>query len=182
MNRRKNKPDRVRIRLQKNVSSVCNVTIATVLKEKKERVVTSFLLFAVYFDSEMDLVINTSSCKMTWASDYEYPGNVEKQIFNTTIEKGKEITEHFEVCKIEFTSTIFIGSKVRVRIDGYRALSLISTHGNIEINSPLNISGVELPSVSSSVGGYVKTSGDGLDAGKANNYIKETRIEFVNSS
>ena len=116
----------------------------------------------------MDLVINTSSCTMTWASDYEYSGADEYEIFNTTTKDNKQITEPFEVCKIEFTSSIFIGPKVRVKFSGHRALSLISTHGNIEINSPLNISGIELSSVSSSVGGYVKTSGNGSDAGRAN--------------
>lgn len=121
----------------------------------------------MYFDRDMDLVINTSSCKMTWASDYEYLGTVEDRIFNVTTDEGKEMTEDFEVCKIEFTSSIFIGPRVRVKFSGHLALSLISTHGNIEINSPLNISGFEL-SVSSSVGGYVKTSGDGSDAGRAN--------------
>ena len=116
----------------------------------------------------MDLMINTSSCKMTWASDYEYPGTEEDRIFNVTTEEGLEIKEHFEVCKIEFTSSIFIGPKVRVKLSGHRALSLISTRGNIEVNSPLNISGLELSSVNSNVGGYVKTLDNGLDAGGAN--------------
>ena len=116
----------------------------------------------------MDLMINTSSCKMTWASDYEYPGNVEDRIFNVTTEEGQEIKEHLEVCKIEFTSSIFIGPKVRVKFSGHRALSLISTHGNIEINSPLNISELELSSVNSNLGGFVKTLSDGQDAGRAN--------------
>ena len=116
----------------------------------------------------MDLMINTSSCKMTWASDYEYQGSEEDRIFNVSTEDGQEIKEHFEVCKIEFTSSIFIGPKVRVKISGHRALSLISTHGNIEINSRLNINGLELSSVNLNVGGYVKTLGDGQDAGRAN--------------
>ena len=98
-----------------------------------------FYFFAVYFDRDMDLMINTSSCKMTWNSDYEYPGTEEERIFNVTTEEGQEIKEHFAVCKIEFTSSIFIGPKVRVKFSGHRALSLISTHGNIEVNSPLNI-------------------------------------------
>ena len=115
----------------------------------------------------MDLMINTSSCKMAWASVYEYPGTVEGRMFNTTTEKDLEIKEQFEVCKIEFTSSIFIGPKVRVKFSGHRAFSLISRHGNIEINSPLNISGLESSSVSTSMGGYVKTSADGKDAGRA---------------
>lgn len=127
-----------------------------------------FYFFAVYFDRDMDLMINTSSCKMTWNSDYEYPGTEEERIFNVTTEEGQEIKEHFAVCKIEFTSSIFIGPKVRVKFSGHRALSLISTHGNIEVNSPLNISGLELSSVNSNVGGYIKTLDYGLDAGGAN--------------
>lgn len=58
---------------------------------------------------------------------------------------------------------------MRVKISGHRALSLISTHGNIEINSPLNISGSALflgSSVKTSIGGYVKTVDDGADAGR----------------
>ena len=125
-------------------------------------------LFAVYFDRDMDLMINTSSCKMTWASDYEYPGVVEDRTFNTITEEGIEIKENYQVCKIEFTSSIFIGKMVHVRFSGHRALSLISTHGNIEINSPLNISGFEVSSVISSIGGYVKILDDGVDAGRAN--------------
>lgn len=113
----------------------------------------------------MDLMINTSTCRMTWVPDYEYPGIVEERTFNVTTEKGLEIMEHYEVCKIEFTSSIFIGQKVRVKFSGHRAFSLISTHGNIEINSPLNINGL---AVNSSIGGYVKTLDDGADAGRAN--------------
>ena len=75
-----------------------------------------------------------------------------------------------EVCIIDFTSSIFIGQNVRVHISGQRALSLVSRHGNIEINSPLNISGSALSlgsSVQKSIGGYVKTSENGTDAGRA---------------
>ena len=115
----------------------------------------------------MDLMINTSSCKMNWASDYEYPGSIEKRTLDATTKNG-QVKEQHEVCKIEFTSSIFIGQRVRVRFSGHRALSLISTHGNIEINSPLNVSGSELSSASVSVGGYVKTLGDGADAGRSN--------------
>jgi len=122
----------------------------------------------------MDLMIDTSSCKMNWASDYEYTGCLEKRTLNTTTKNGQEVKEQHEVCKIEFTSSIFIGQRVRVRFSGHRALSLISTHGNIEINSPLNINGSELSSANMSVGGYVKTLGDGADAGRSN------RVTFFN--
>ena len=113
----------------------------------------------------MDLKINTSTCQMTWAPDYEHPGIVENRTFNVTTEKGLEMMQHYEVCKIEFTSSIFIGQQVHVKFSGHRAFSLISTHGNIEINSPLNINGL---AVNSSFGGYVKTLDDGTDTGTAN--------------
>lgn len=101
---------------------------------------------------------------MTWGHN-QYKGTIEARSFHLHAEQNQEIKGGYEVCKIEFTSSIFIGRKVRVKISGNRSLSLVSTHGNIEINSPINVSG-SAASSGSSVGGYVKTLDDGLDAGR----------------
>lgn len=103
---------------------------------------------------------------MVCSGNHWYRGYIETREFQPA---GKNV-EHDEVCTIDFTSSIFIGQNVRVHISGQRALSLVSRHGNIEINSPLNISGSALSlgsSVQKSIGGYVKTSEDGRDAGRA---------------
>lgn len=101
---------------------------------------------------------------MTWSGNREYVGGTESRTFN--LPKSGSVV--YEVCEIKFTSSIFIGRKVRVNIRGKRALSLISTHGNIEINSRISINGSAQPSdrfVKTSIGGYVKTADDGENAG-----------------
>ncbi|KAJ7382340.1 hypothetical protein OS493_035617 [Desmophyllum pertusum] len=117
---------------------------------------------AVYFDKEMDLTINTSTCQMVCSGNHWYRGYIETRAFQPVS------VMHDEVCTIDFTSSIFIGQMCAFTLVGQRALSLVSRHGNIEINSPLNISGSALSlgsSVQKSIGGYVKTSEDGRDAG-----------------
>ncbi|XP_022793690.1 uncharacterized protein LOC111332593 [Stylophora pistillata] len=117
---------------------------------------------ALYFDHRLDLKINTTSCKMTWDGNYKYDGAIEGP---KTFMKND-----YEVCKIEFSSTIFIGRQVSVRISGKRALSLISTHGSIEIHSHININGSDDPYESlagTRIGGYAKASHDGEHAGSA---------------
>ena len=126
----------------------------------------------VYFDKEMDLMIDTTRCKMKWSGNHEYKGQVENRYF---------IVPH-NVCKIEFTSSIFIGSKVRVNISGEHALSLVSSHGNIEIYSPIDISGKFFNAAGMAVnaktriGGYFKA---GVDSGK---FLKLCRLNVRSES
>ena len=121
----------------------------------------------MYFDREMELLINTTTCTMTWTRNH-YKGAEEIRTFDLLTEQNQQIHGRYKVCKIEFTSSIFIGKKVRVKIGGNRALSLVSTHGSIEINSPLNISGSAMYTgiSNTSIGGYGKTSDDGVDGGR----------------
>lgn len=55
-----------------------------------------------------------------------------------------------------------------MNISGAHALSLTSTHGNIEMYSPIDIGGSSFnkDGMKTSIGGYVKTIEDELDAGK----------------
>lgn len=97
---------------------------------------------------------------MTWDGNYKYDGAIEGP---WTFKEKKN-----EVCKIEFSSSIFIGRQVSVRISGKRALSLISTHGSIEINSLIDINGSNHPYESlagTRIGGYAKASPDREHAG-----------------
>lgn len=106
----------------------------------------------MYFDRQMDLNINTTSCKMSWTNNHEYAGEIEQRTFKKMA---------YNVCKIEFSSSIRIGRQVRVKISGKRALSLISMHGSIEIFSQIDIDATEHSDESlseTSIGGYVKVS------------------------
>ena len=116
---------------------------------------------------------------MTWDRN-QYKGTTEDRSFHLRAEQSQEIKGGYEVCKIEFSSSIFIGRKVRVKVSGHRALSLISTHGSIEIISPIDVSGSEVSlgsSVNTMIGGYVKTLEDGADAGKERELY---RVEYSN--
>lgn len=113
----------------------------------------------MYFDRQMDLNINTTSCKMFWTNNHEYAGEIEQRTFEKMA---------YNVCKIEFSSSIRIGRQVRVKISGKRALSLISMHGSIEIFSQIDIDATEHSDESlseTSIGGYVKVSHDDKAAG-----------------
>ena len=126
----------------------------------------------MYFDKETDLMINTTSCQMGWYGKHECKGQIEDRSF-TIPGQSKDAIIPYKVCKIEFSSTIFIGSKVRVNITGSHALSLVSSHGNIEVHSPIDISGSPSRSFgmhinqNTSVGGFFKIKEDGMDVGKA---------------
>lgn len=127
-------------------------------------------LLIVYFDKEMDLTINTTNCKMRWSGNHVYDGQLETRYFSVPGQLAKN-TASYKVCKIEYTSSIFIGREVRTEIRGEHALSLISTHGNIEINAAINISGstfdeAGMSGAKTSIGGYFKQKGDGLDSGR----------------
>lgn len=120
-------------------------------------------------------MINTTSCEMRWYGKHECKGQIEDRSFNIP-GQSKDAIIPYRVCKIEFSSTIFIGSKVRVNITGSHALSLVSSHGNIEVHSPIDISGSPSRSFgmhinqNTSVGGFFKMDQDledGMDAGKA---------------
>ena len=117
-------------------------------------------------------MINTTSCEMRWYGKHECKGQIEDRYYNIP-GQSKDSIISYKVCKIEFSSTIFIGSKVRVNITGSHALSLVSSHGNIEVHSPFDISGSPSHSFemhvneNTSVGGFVKIKEDGMDAGKA---------------
>ena len=120
-------------------------------------------------------MINTTSCEMRWYGKHECIGQIEERYFNIS-GQSKDAVIPYKVCKIEFSSTIFIGSKVRVNITGSHALSLVSSHGNIEVHSPIDISGSPSRSFgmhinqNTSVGGFFKMDQDledGMDAGKA---------------
>ena len=115
----------------------------------------------------MDLKINTTNCEMRWSGNHIQKGDVKRSHFNVR-RKSSEIKESYYVCKFEVTSSIFIGRGVRVNISGAHALSLTSKHGNIEVYSPIDIGGSSFikDGMKTSIGGYVKTKGDGLDAGK----------------
>ena len=121
----------------------------------------------MYFDRDMDLKINTTNCEMRWSGNHMLEGEINLSNFNLR-RKPSEISESYSVCKFEVTSSIFIGRSVRVNINGAHALSLTSTHGNIEMYSPIDIGGSSFneDGMKTSIGGYVKTIGDGLDAGK----------------
>lgn len=111
----------------------------------------------------MDLNINTTSCKMSWTNNHEYAGEIEQRTFKKTTSAFA-----YNVCKIEFSSSIRIGRQVRVKISGKRALSLISMHGSIEIFSQIDIDATEHSDESlseTSIGGYVKMSHDDKAAG-----------------
>lgn len=120
-------------------------------------------------------MINTTSCQMGWYGKHECKGQIEDRSF-TIPGQSKDAIIPYKVCKIEFSSTIFIGSKVRVNITGSHALSLVSSHGHIEVHSPIDISGSPSRSFgmhinqNTSVGGFFKMDQDledGMDAGKA---------------
>ena len=117
-------------------------------------------------------MINTTSCEMRWHGKHECKGQIEDRSFNIP-GQSKDTIIPYKVCKIEFSSTIFIGSKVRVNITGSHALSLVSYHGNIEVHSPIDISGSPSHSFGmyinekTSVGGFLKIKKDGMDAGMA---------------
>ena len=117
-------------------------------------------------------MINTTSCEMRWYGKHECKGQIEDRSFNIP-GQSKDAIIPYKVCKIEFSSTIFIGSKVRVNITGSHALSLVSSHGNIEVHSPIDISGSPARSFgmhinqNTSVGGFFKIKEDGMDVGKA---------------
>lgn len=125
----------------------------------------------MYFDKETDLTIDTTNCQMRWTGNHEYKGEIKTRYFSVP-QQFTKITMSYKVCKIEFTSSIFIGRRVIVSIRGQHALSLISIHGNIEINSPIDISGSSFKPVGmpvdakTTIGGYFKTVKDGLDAGR----------------
>lgn len=126
----------------------------------------------MYFDKETDLIINTTSCEMRWYGKHECKGQIQDRSFNIP-GQSKDTIIPYKVCKIEFSSTIFIGSKVRVNITGSHALSLVSDHGNIEVHSSIDISGSPYHSFGmhinekTSVGGFLKIKKEGMDAGKA---------------
>lgn len=117
-------------------------------------------------------MINTTSCEMRWYGKHECKGQIEDRSFNIR-GQSKDTIIPYKVCKIEFSSTIFIGSKVRVNITGLHALSLVSYHGHIEVHSPIDISGSRSRSFgmhineNTSVGGSFKIKKDGMHAGKA---------------
>ena len=122
----------------------------------------------MYFDKEIDLTVNTTSCQMRWSGNHEYDGTLQTWHF---LVPGQAINVSYKVCKIEFASTILIGKEVRVKITGAYALSLVSTHGNIEIHSEIDISGSTFNQAGmqfnpeTNVGGYVRIRKDELDAG-----------------
>ena len=117
-------------------------------------------------------MINTTSCEVRQSGKYGHKGQIEDRYFNIS-GQSKDTIIPYKVCNIEFSSTIFIGFKVRVNITGSHALSLISSHGNIEVYSPIDISGSPSRSFGmhinekTSVGGFFKIKEDGMDAGKA---------------
>ena len=115
----------------------------------------------------MDLNIDTTNCEMRWSGNHREKGEITTSNFNVR-RKPSGFTVPYKVCKLEFMSSIFIGREVRVDISGAHALSLTSTHGNIEVYSPINIGGSSFnkAGMETSVGGYIKTIEDGIDTGK----------------
>ncbi|XP_068722401.1 uncharacterized protein [Montipora capricornis] len=124
---------------------------------------------ALFFDEEMDLKINTTSCQMQWGDSHRYNGSHLDRQFQVP-GKPSYFTLSYKICKIAFTSTIYIGSQVRVNISGEHAFSMESTHGNIEIKTPIDISGSSkfIFVARTSIGGFVKRSAHEVEAGLAN--------------
>ena len=115
----------------------------------------------------MDLKINTTSCQMQWGDSHRYNGSHLDRQFQVP-GKPSYFTLSYKICKIAFTSTIYIGSQVRVNISGEHAFSMESTHGNIEIKTPIDISGSSkfIFVARTSIGGFVKRSADEVEAGR----------------
>ena len=124
------------------------------------RVFVYVLISLVYFDKELVLKINTTRCRMLWLNSRTYKGKLQRKTFSDP-ETGA--VEHYSVCVIRFSSSIYIGKKVTVKVSGQHGLSLVSHYGNIEIYAPINISGsASSPTAASSkmYGGYISRGAD----------------------
>ena len=122
----------------------------------------------MYFDTNIEVKFDTNNCELLESGRTTIKGNLKNERF-TSASISKPLD--YKVCEINYTHSIFLGKNVKVLFSGKNALKLTSSFGNIEVQTPLDISGLmsagDFQSGNTTLGGYGKTIIDGLDEGES---------------